>query len=139
VQDLSLHILDIAENSITAGASLIEITVCEDTSHDILTFRISDNGTGMDPGLVQKATDPFFTTKEMKKVGLGIPLLAQAAKETGGDISVESQKDAGTTITAIFKLNHPDMKPLGDIEKTVYLLRATHPEIRIVFRHEKIT
>jgi len=139
VQDLSLHILDIAENSINAGASLIEITVCEDTAHDILTFRIRDNGTGMGPDMAQKATDPFFTTKERKKVGLGIPLLVQAAKEAGGDISIESQKDTGTTITATFKLSHPDIKPLGDIEKTVYLLRATHPEIRIVFRHEKVT
>ncbi len=137
MEDISLHILDVAENSITAGSSRIEITVVEDTARDLLTLIISDNGAGMDPEMSKNALDPFFTTKQGKRVGLGIPLLAQAARESGGGISIESNKDSGTTITARFKLRHPDRKPLGDIEKTLYLLRATHPEIVIVFRHDK--
>jgi signal transduction histidine kinase len=138
VQDISLHILDIAENSITAGATRIEISVTKDTQHEILTLVIRDNGIGMDPEIKTKALDPFFTTRRGKKVGLGIPLLAQAARESGGDIRIESRKGAGTTITARFMISHPDRKPLGDIGKTVYLLRATHPEIQIEFPDKKM-
>ncbi len=137
MEDLSLHILDVAENSITAGASRIEISVQEDTVHDLLTLTIRDNGIGMDGKMSRKALDPFFTTTHGKKVGLGIPLLAQAARESGGSFSIESHKKSGTVITARFKLSHPDRKPLGDIEKTVYLLTIAHPEIDFVFKFDQ--
>jgi signal transduction histidine kinase len=129
MQDISLHILDIVENSVKAKATKVEIKIVEDDRSDLLTVEIRDNGQGMDKKAVKKALDPFYTTKSEKRIGLGISLLAQAAREGGGNFAIESEPDSGTSIVATFMLSHPDRKPLGDVKGTVHLLQLTHPDI----------
>ena len=129
MQDISLHILDIVENSFAAGCTRIRIGILEDIPHDRLVVEIEDNGNGMDGDTLKLARDPFFTSKSGKKVGLGIPLLAQASREGGGTFAIESKKNEGTSIQATFVLSHPDTKPLGDVEGTVRMMQLTHPDI----------
>lgn len=137
MEDLSLHILDIAENSIAAGASRIEIIIREDTSQDLLILEVRDNGKGMDEELLKMVADPFFTTKTVRKVGLGIPLLKQAAEECGGELSIHSEKGKGTAITARFRRSHIDLKPLGDIGATIMVLVAGNPNVNFIFEYNK--
>jgi len=137
MEDLSLHILDIVENSITAGASNIRIKINEDAKENLLLIEISDNGRGMDEEMLKNALDPFHTTRTTRNVGLGIPFLAEAAREAGGDISIKSVKGEGTTITAVFRHDHIDRKPLGDIAKTLIVIIASNPHIDIVFEHKR--
>ncbi len=134
MKDLSLHVLDIAENSIAAGATAVEIVVSEDAAADELVVMVRDNGGGMDPETARAASDPFFTTKQDKKVGLGLALFAQSCREAGGSLTVESSPQAGTAVKASLRLSHPDRKPLGDMERTVWLLQASHPEVEFSFR-----
>jgi len=136
VQDLSLHILDIVENSIRAKASRIEIKVVEDTRKDLLTIEIKDNGQGIDEETVKKVLDPFFTTRVTRKVGLGLPLLSQAARESGGDVEIESKVGRGTRIKATFGYSHIDRKPLGNMEATLTTLIAGNPEVDFIYEHK---
>jgi signal transduction histidine kinase len=133
MQDLSLHILDVVENSIVAGASRIEVGIEMDAKNDSLVLRIADDGKGMGAEELKRALDPFYSSKPGKRVGLGVPLLAQAAREGGGDFHIDSKPGGGTRLTARFVLSHPDTKPLGNIDSTMRLLRVTHPEIEFVF------
>jgi signal transduction histidine kinase len=135
MDDLSLHLLDIAENSIVAHATRIDIVIIEDRGEDELIIRISDNGIGMDECMREKVLDPFFTTKPQKSVGLGLPLLAQAAEESGGGLTIESGPQKGTEIVASFTLSNIDRKPLGDMEETMRVLRATHPDIIFTYQY----
>ncbi len=133
MEDLSLHVLDIVENSIRCGASAVtielrEIGAAASAAHR-LVLVIEDNGEGMSDEEIEKSLDPFYTTKPEKRVGLGLPLLRQAAAESGGGMTVESTPGRGTRIRAEFGLDHPDMKPLGDIEGTVSLLKVFHREV----------
>ncbi|GBD95640.1 MAG TPA: ATP-binding protein [Nitrospirae bacterium] len=137
MEDLSLHILDIAENSISAGARRIRIKIIEDIKKNLLLIEISDNGKGMDREMFEHACDPFYTTRTTRRVGLGIPLLAQAARECMGDIKISTEKGKGSTITATFQYNHIDRKPLGDIGKTMIVLIASNPDIDFIFEHKK--
>jgi predicted metal-dependent phosphoesterase TrpH/anti-sigma regulatory factor (Ser/Thr protein kinase) len=105
---LSLHVLDIVQNSIAASAKRIEILVAEDTERDILSIEISDDGNGMDAEALERARDPFYTTKTTRRVGLGVPLLAQAARECDGKFQITSEPGSGTTIKASFRRSHPD-------------------------------
>jgi len=134
---LSLHILDIVENSIRAKASRIEIKVIEDMKKDLLTIEIRDNGQGIEEETVQKILDPFFTTKPTRKVGLGLPLLSQAARESGGDIEIESKVGRGTRVKATFGYSHIDRKPLGSMETTLTTLIAGNPEVDFVYEHKR--
>ena len=138
MEDISLHILDIVENSIAVSASRVEITVVEDMEKDLLLVEIKDNGQGMSEDRLEKVLDPFFTTKSVRKVGLGLPLLAQAARQSGGDIEIESKVGIGTRVKATFQHSHPDRKPLGDIPETMRILRASNPDIEFVYKYEKI-
>jgi anti-sigma regulatory factor (Ser/Thr protein kinase) len=139
MEDLSLHMLDIAENSIDAGASRVEIKIIISESDDRLMLKIIDNGRGMDEDMIRMVKDPFFTTKTVrqKKFGLGIPLLAQAAEECNGKFSIESEVDKGTVITAEFQWSHIDIKPLGDIGSTMTVLIGGHPEVDFLLSYEK--
>src|SRR3990170_1579774 len=119
MEDISLHILDIAENAIRAGGTRIRIELREDTSNDRLTLSIEDNGRGMNRETVERSLDPFFTTKDGKDVGLGLSLLSQAAQQANGELIVDSEEGRGTKVTATFQLSHPDMKPIGDIFGTM--------------------
>jgi signal transduction histidine kinase len=134
--DLSLHILDIVENSISALATKIAVLITEDRQKDRLIIEIKDNGLGMDEEHIKMAQDPFFTTNPEKKVGLGLALFAQAAQESGGSLRITSEADGGTWVEAIFGLRHIDRKPLGDMNETMRVLRATHPEIVFEYRYE---
>lgn len=136
MEDLSLHILDIVENSIEASASCVEIRIIENNAQNSMIIEIKDNGKGMDPPLIELAKDPLGTRKN-KKWGLGIPLFIQSAEETGGHVDIESAPHKGTTIRAYFGLNHIDAKPMGDITSTLIALIATHPDIDFYFLHRK--
>jgi hypothetical protein len=135
MEDISLHILDIAENSVSAGADLIKITITVDTAKDLFFVEIEDNGRGIPKDMISKVLDPFYTTRTTRKVGLGLPLLAQAARETGGEISVRPGNFSGTVITANFKKSHIDMKPLGDIAETLVVLIAGNPQVEFLFTY----
>jgi len=136
VEDLSLHILDIVENSIRAKASRIEIKVVEDIRKDLLTIEIKDNGQGIDEETVKKVLDPFFTTRTTRRVGLGLPLLSQAARESGGDVEIESKVGRGTRIKATFGYSHIDRKPLGNMKTTLTTLIAGNPEVDFIYEHK---
>lgn len=135
MQTLSDHILDIAQNSIRANATRVEIDLQENPSTDSLVFTIRDNGCGMDEATLARVTDPFFTSRTVRKVGLGIPLLKQNAEATGGALKIESQKGAGTTLEARFSLSHLDRPPLGDLAGTIVILVAANPDIEFIYRH----
>ena len=137
MEDLSLHILDIAENSIAAGAWTVEIRIVEDEERDRLVIEIIDDGRGMDVKTQQQALDPFFTTKEVRRVGLGLPLLKEAARAANGDLTIESKPGEGTRVTAIFQLSHIDLQPMGDMARTLETLVIGHPEVRFIYAHQR--
>jgi hypothetical protein len=113
MQDLSLHILDLIQNSIAAGASLIKLTIYEDKEKNWLTIDIEDNGKGMDKMAMRRAADPFYTTRSTRKVGLGLPLFVAMAQRCGGDVVLKSTKGKGTSIKSGFQLNHIDISLIG--------------------------
>lgn len=133
MKELSLNILDIAKNSVTAGASLIEITVAETAAR--LTISVRDNGCGMTKEFVARVTDPFTTTRTTRKVGLGIPLLQMEARMAGGDLTIESEVGKGTTTTAWFDPGNIDMPPLGDLVSSIVTLIQGSPDIDFLFTH----
>ena len=135
MEDLSLHILDVAENSIKALAHKIEIRIQNHTARDLLILEIIDDGKGMDAETVEKSLDPFFSTKTTRRYGLGLPLLAESARTANGDFSIESRPGKGTRIKATFQASHIDMKPLGDMTQTLVTLIMGHPEVDILFSH----
>ena len=135
MRELSLNVMDVAQNSITAGASLIEIRVEEDRQKGELVIFIIDNGKGMSEEQVQRVIDPFYTTRTTRKVGLGVPLFKMEAEMTGGDFSIQSQLGKGTTVRARFVTSHVDMIPLGNINDTILLLISCNPERDFRFVH----
>jgi len=137
MEDLSLHVLDIAENAVAAGAQKVDIRIAEDEKNDLLTIEIEDDGSGMDEETLRKATDPFFTTKKGRKVGLGLSLLSQAAKECDGKLEIESQPGQGAIVKATFRRSHVDRKPLGDMAQTLSALIAGHPGVRFTYAYRK--
>jgi hypothetical protein len=137
VQDLSLHILDIVENSLAAGAQRIVIRVEENLSADRMVLEIMDDGCGMDEEMAQKALDPFFTTKTVRRVGLGLPLLAEACRMSGGELCLQSSPGKGTTVRATFQGSHIDRKPLGSMTDTLMTLIIGHPEVELIYEHRK--
>ena len=136
MEDLSLHVLDIAENSIEASAHRVAIRVEESTSKDLLVLEITDDGRGMSPRLLARALDPFVTTKQRKRIGLGIPLLAQAARATGGRVTLRSLPGRGTRVRATFRLSHIDLQPLGDTAETLTVLMVGHPDVHFRYTHK---
>ena len=133
--EISLNILDVAQNSITAGASLIQILVTADTNGDCLTVIIQDDGCGMTKEQVESITDPFYTTRTTRKVGLGIPFFKYAAIATGGSFHIESTVSVGTTITATFALSHIDRMPLGDMTSTIHTLIIMNTRIDFLYTY----
>ena len=136
--DLSLYILDITMNSVRAGAKNIEVKLEE--INKVLTVTITDNGCGMTAEQVEKLSNPFFTTRTTRKVGLGIPFLRMLAEQTGGRVDIESKsekefEDHGTTVKAVFHSDHIDFVPLGDLVETMITLIQGSPDIDFVYRH----
>lgn len=137
MNDLSLHILDISENSIQAGAKNIEIFVIEDTKKDFLTLEIFDDGKGMDEKMVEQVQSPFVTSRTTRKVGLGLPFLKEAAESSGGNMVISSAKGKGTRVKATFKHSHIDRKPLGDMAETIVALILLAEKTEILYLHKK--
>jgi hypothetical protein len=134
MQEISLNILDIAQNSITANATLLEITVDEQPEKDFLDITIKDNGCGMTEQQLNAVTDPFFTQRKTRKVGLGVPLFKMAAELSGGNFFITSKQNYGTTVCAKFNLSNIDTMPLGDINSTVITLIQCNPNIQLIYR-----
>lgn len=135
LEDLSAHVLDIAENSTRAGATEVEITIEESAEKDLLLFAVKDNGRGMSPEFVAKVTDPFTTTRTTRRVGMGLPFLRQSAELCGGSLTIDSKVGAGTTVTATFSLSSVDRPPLGDMPSTVMTLVMGAPLVHWKYRH----
>ena len=135
MKEIALHILDIAQNSITARAKRVDITLEEGA--EALTLTIADDGTGMSPELLSRVSDPFTTTRTTRKMGLGLPLLRLAAEQTGGSLTIESALGKGTTVTAVFVASHIDCPPLGDMAGTVTLLVQGAPELELIYTHRR--
>ena len=133
MRELSLNILDIAQNSISAGASLTEILVKENTTEKTLLIGIYDNGKGMSEEQVKNVQDPFFTTRTTRKVGMGIPLFKLAAEQTGGSFKITSELGVGTRVDALFKTDSIDFTPLGDIEATVSTIVSMNEDKDFVY------
>ncbi len=135
MRELSLHILDIVENGLDAGAGLVRITVEEDRQGNWLRIRIADNGRGMPEETLKQVLDPFFTTRKTRRVGLGFPLLEQATRRCEGEFMIDSKPGQGTEVLATFRLNHIDLAPLGDMAGTLKGLIMSHPEVDFVYTH----
>lgn len=135
MRELSLHVLDIVQNSLAAGATSIEVEITEDRSRDRLTIVIRDNGRGMPPELLVRASDPFVTTRGTRKVGLGLSLLAASASLCDGGLTISSTEGVGTTVVADFRLSHIDRAPLGDMGSTIAAILACNPGVRVRYAH----
>lgn len=134
MKELSLHILDIVKNSVTAGADNVRICLTEDSSH-ALTVVIEDDGKGMSPEFLAQVADPFTTTRTTRKVGMGLPLYRMAAEQTGGSFRIESVEGEGTTVTACFHTDHVDCAPMGDLAGAVSLLVQGSPWVDFHLEH----
>lgn len=140
MKELSLNILDVAKNSVKAGASLIQIFLNTDED-GILTLSIVDNGCGMSEEVLLGVTDPFYTTRTTRKVGMGLPLLKMAAEQTGGTLKISSSDrvgESGTALVATFDTKSIDCMPLGDIVSTVCILIAGSPDIDFEFSDKRV-
>jgi hypothetical protein len=131
VRELALHVLDILVNAVEAGATRVELTIDEDQRGDRLTITIRDNGRGMDAATLAHITSPFFTTRDTRHVGLGLPLFAAAAERADGQLVVASAPGQGSTVTATFGYFHPDRQPMGDLAGTLlaFLLSQQAPDL----------
>ena len=136
MDQLSLHILDIAQNSIRAEATIIQIDITEDEKNDRYSIEVTDNGCGMDETTLNQVSDPFFTTRTTRKIGLGISLFKQNAEQTGGSLTIESTPGCGCKLKAVFGLKHLDRQPLGDMAGTMTLLIGANPKIQFIYNHE---
>ena len=135
MRELSLNVLDIVQNSITAKASLIEIELIEDINDDILKINIFDNGKGMTEEQITSVTDPFYTTRTTRKIGLGIPLFKMAAEMSGGTFKIESTVGVGTKIYTSYIHSSIDRMPVGNINETVSMLIRMNPDIDFIYTH----
>ena len=139
MKDLSLNLLDIAENSVKAEATLTQLLLTQEG--DTLTFQVVDDGRGMTEEILRGVVDPFYTTRTTRKVGMGLPLLRMAAEQTGGTMEVASRHrdthpdDHGTVVTAVFHTDHIDCPPVGDMVATVTTLIQGHPDTDFLYRH----
>ena len=134
MQELSLNVLDIAQNSVRAKASLVTITVAERSTDHFLEISIADNGCGMTPEQVARAMDPFFTTRTTRKVGLGISFFKLSAESTGGSFNIQSTLGVGTVTTARYHTDHIDMLPIGDMNATILSLISMNPQMDFVYQ-----
>lgn len=130
MQDISLHIMDIMQNSVRAKASLIQLELCCDRENDLLVVTITDNGVGMEKELAQKASSPFVTSRTSRRVGLGIPFFKQSGEISGGGFSLWSQQGKGTSVKVSYGIAHINRIPLGDLGETITAMLIAYPEIR---------
>lgn len=135
MRELSLHVLDVMENAIEAGASRIEVVVDEDPAVDRLVIEVSDNGRGMSKAMAERVLDPFFTTRKTRHVGLGLPLFAAAAERCDGRLTVESEVGKGTRVRATFRHSHIDRAPLGDMPSALMAILLSGRPVDLAYVH----
>jgi anti-sigma regulatory factor (Ser/Thr protein kinase) len=135
MKEIALHIMDLVQNSIRAKASEIEISISESVKNNFLKIDINDNGSGMAPEVVQKVTDPFYTSRTTRKVGLGIPLFKHLVEQCNGRFAIKSKKGKGTQISSSMELNNIDRQPMGDIAGVMVLIISANPIIRFLYIH----
>lgn len=129
MKDIAMHILDILQNSVTAGAENISVTIDEDLKGNKLTVIVEDDGKGMDSEQKERVTDPFYTTRTTRKVGLGLPLFKQSALQSGGTFFIDSFPGKGTAVTAQFVYDNIDRLPLGDVANVFVLTLSSNPAV----------
>ncbi|MBN1234356.1 MAG: ATP-binding protein [Candidatus Coatesbacteria bacterium] len=137
MEELSLHILDIAENSIKANASFVTIEIIEDIDTDKMEIEITDNGFGMSDKMIEKALSPFFSTRTTRKIGLGLPLFKDTVEACEGSIKLTSEINRGTKVYASLRHSHIDRPPLGEIADTILMLVISYPDRDFLYRHKK--
>lgn len=135
MRELSLHILDLVQNSLEAGATRILLEIIEDSRADTLLIRVTDNGKGMDASTVQRVLDPFVTTRKTRRVGLGLPLIDMSTKQCGGYLKLDSTPGEGTVVEAAYRRSHIDRPPLGNMVETVKSLVVANPDVDFMYRH----
>lgn len=135
MKEISLHILDLVQNSIRAGAKSIALRIEEDTGADTFAVTIADDGCGMPPDMAKAVASPFVTTRTTRKVGLGIPLFKAGCEGCGGSFTLESQEGKGTRLKGVYRRSHIDRPPLGNIVDTVLLLVTGNPALRFLYAH----
>jgi len=136
MRELALHILDLLQNAVEAGATQVTLVIDEDRVADRLTVIVRDNGRGMDPATAARAANPFFTSRDTRHVGLGLPLFAAAAERADGRLVIRSEPGIGTTVEVTMRLSHPDRQPMGNLADTLlaFLLSDKAPELRYEHR-----
>lgn len=135
MKDIALHILDLVQNSISAGAKCIKIKIEENLDSDLLILIIEDDGKGMSPDFLEKVRDPYTTTRTTRKVGMGIPLLHLNAVLSGGHLEIYSELGKGTLLKAFFGLSHIDRIPLGDIAGVIVMTVSMNPTLDFIYTH----
>ena len=133
--ELSMHILDIVQNSLAAGSTRVEIRIREDLPADLLMIEVRDNGRGISEAMLPRVTDPFVTSRTTREVGLGLPLLKEATERCEGCLEVRSEEGQGTTVSARFRLDHFDRAPLGNMGETMGILIAGNPKVDFLYEH----
>ncbi|MBM4331456.1 MAG: ATP-binding protein [Deltaproteobacteria bacterium] len=136
MQELSMHILDIVQNSLAAGATLVEIRIRESLAEDILMIEVQDNGRGIPQEVLNRVMDPFFTSRITRETGLGLSLLKEATELSGGCLKVQSEEGRGTRVMACFQLDHFDRAPLGDMGETVGVIISGNPAVDFFYEHQ---
>jgi anti-sigma regulatory factor (Ser/Thr protein kinase) len=137
VKDLSLHILDIVQNSVAAGADLVTVTIDEDLAANMFRIEIGDNGRGMTKETLAKVADPYYTSRTTRKVGMGIPLFMHTARQAGGQLQITSEPGAGTKVVVKLAYDHIDRPALGDMAGVMSMLSGTNPDMDFVYTHRK--
>lgn len=135
MKELSLHVYDLTENSITAGATLIEVTIRCSVKDNVYDFTIKDNGKGMSKEFLAKVTDPWTTTRKTRKVGIGLPLIKMNTEAAGGGMTIESEPGKGTVLNFRFQNDHLDRPPMGDLPGTIVMLCAQYQDIHFIFKY----
>lgn len=136
MKNIALHILDLVENSVRASAKKVRVSISEMIESDRYVLTIEDDGAGMVEDVAKKATDPFYTSRSTRKVGMGLPLIQLNAERTGGSFSLRSKPGKGTTLEACFVLSHTDRLPLGEIDDVLVLLATGYPLVRLIYTHK---
>jgi hypothetical protein len=135
MRDLCQHMMDLVENGVAAGAGVVSIVLWEEEAEDRLSLSVDDDGRGMEPAVVERIADPFFTTKRRRRVGLGLSLLEAACQRSGGTFAVHSLPSCGARVECTFQLSHVNTPPLGDVVSTLAALIAIHPDLRLRYEH----
>ena len=128
MRELSLHILDVIQNAVEAGATRVQVSIVEDAEEDRMEIEILDNGRGMDAEILEQVKNPFYTTRATRHIGLGVPLFLAATRQCEGDLSLDSEPGKGTRLRATFRYSHIDRAPLGDLPEALFaILLSEHP------------